>query len=153
MSMRRKNKALNPNMTDTLVGAGSTVEGKITSKAGLRIEGRVVGDVHCEGDVTIGEHGKLESNIHARNVYNAGVVEGSVVTRGMLTITPTGRVIGDIDVQALSIAQGGVFQGQSRMEIKPELSNAPAAAADAAAKDRNDRKSRFQKLEKEAVNK
>jgi cytoskeletal protein CcmA (bactofilin family) len=150
--MRRKNKAPNPNAIDTLVGPCSTVEGKIFSKAGIRIEGRVVGDVHCEGDVTIGVNGRLESNIHARNVYNAGHVEGNVVTRGILSITPTGRVIGDIDVQALNVARGGVFQGQSRMDLKPE--EVPDAfSADSSGKDRNGRKSRLQKVEKEAVNK
>lgn len=144
--MRRKSKELNPSSTDTLVGLGSTIEGNLHSKASLRIEGQVVGDVYCEGDVTIGEKANLQSNVSARNVYNAGKIEGSVVTRGVLSITQTGKVIGDISVRSLSIAEGGLFQGSSRM-------TSPQEEAQDKSKGGQDRKSHLQKVEKEAVNK
>jgi cytoskeletal protein CcmA (bactofilin family) len=149
--MIRKSKELNPNSTDTLVGLGSTVEGNITSKASLRIEGQLLGDIFCEGDVTIGEKAKLLSNISARNVYNAGQIEGSIQTRGVLTITPTGKVAGDINVKSLSIAEGGIFQGSSKMVTIPET---PVNDRDKPSEpDRLDRKTHLQKVEKEAVNK
>jgi cytoskeletal protein CcmA (bactofilin family) len=110
---------LNPNMTDTLIGEGTIVEGSITSAASLRIEGHVTGDIHCTGDVTIGEKGLAASEITARNIINAGTIRGSVKTTGKLTITATGKVQGNIQVATLVIADGGAFEGTSKMELKP----------------------------------
>lgn len=147
--MRRSRKETNPNTTDTLIGPGTCVKGNITSKAGLRIEGQLTGDVNCEGDISIGENGRLQSSITARNVYNAGVVEGSIHTRGLLTITQTGKVIGEISAKSLIIAEGGVFQGTSRMEDRagtPEPEKLPGTG------DQKDRINHLKKVEKEAVN-
>lgn len=113
----KENKKTNPNTTDTLIGEKSVVEGNITSKASLRIEGKVKGDIKCEGDVIIGKNAELTSNILARNVINAGSITGSIKTDAMLTITSTGKVKGDIHVRSLSIAEGGVFIGSSKMDV------------------------------------
>jgi len=115
--------------TDTLIGEGSVFEGNIKSQASLRIEGRMIGDIECGGDVTIGENGKAQSNIAARNVVVAGVVQGDITTRGTLTLTATGRLYGNLSAHSLVIAEGAVFQGASKMEGK-------TAAADGKATDK-----------------
>lgn len=73
------------------------------------------GDIECVGDVTIGEHGMAKSNISARNVTIAGVVSGNITTKGILSITSTGQLFGNATSQSLVIAEGGIFQGQSKM--------------------------------------
>lgn len=111
-----KSKAkLNPNTTDTLVGEGSVFEGRIRSQASLRVEGNINGDIECVGDVTIGENGVARSNIAARNVTIAGKVYGNVTAKGLLTITATGQLYGNTMTKSLVIAEGGIFQGQSKM--------------------------------------
>lgn len=116
--MFAKKKPLNPNTTDTLIGEGSTFEGKIKSEASIRIEGHIVGDVECAGDVTVGESGVVKSNIAARSVIVAGIVQGNVVAKGTLRIMATGQLLGNATSLALIIDEGGVFQGFSRMESK-----------------------------------
>lgn len=116
--MFRIRKSMNPNTTDTLIGEGTVVEGSITSAASLRIEGHVLGDIHCSGDVTVGQKGLVHSDINARNILNGGTIQGSVSTKGKLTITDTGKVQGSISVASLTIAEGGLFHGTSRMEPK-----------------------------------
>ncbi len=111
-------KNANPNDTDTIIGEGSKVEGKVTSKAGLRLDGQIDGDITCAGDVTIGPKGSANSQIRARNVYNAGTIHGGVITDGLLSISESGKLYGNIRAGALSIAQGGLFQGESHMETK-----------------------------------
>lgn len=118
--MLRLSKQMNLHSTDTLIGEGTVVEGSITSAAGLRIEGHVHGEIHCSGDVTIGEKGLVHCDINARNIMNGGTIHGAVSTRGKLTITQTGKVQGSISVASLAIAEGGLFQGTSRMEAKQE---------------------------------
>jgi cytoskeletal protein CcmA (bactofilin family) len=113
-----KKKQMNPNITDTLVGEGSHFEGRIKSEASLRIEGMVTGDMECTGDVTVGEHGVVKSNITARNIIIAGSVHGNIMTKGILKITATGKLYGNTSAASLMIDEGGVFQGTSKMETK-----------------------------------
>jgi cytoskeletal protein CcmA (bactofilin family) len=113
---KSKKSKIDPNMTDTLIGEGTHFEGKINSAAGIRIEGHLVGDIVCEGDVTIGEHGRADSNIRARHVILAGQVKGNITASGKLTIMATGKLYGNLTAHELSIESGGVFQGTSRME-------------------------------------
>jgi cytoskeletal protein CcmA (bactofilin family) len=113
-----KKKQMNPNITDTLVGEGSQFEGRIKSEASLRIEGMVTGDMECTGDVTVGEHGVVKSNIIARNIIIAGTVHGNIMTKGFLKITVTGKLYGNTTAASLMIDEGGIFQGTSKMETK-----------------------------------
>jgi len=48
---KNKKKKIDPNMTDTLIGEGTTFEGKISSQAGIRVEGQMIGNIECEGDI------------------------------------------------------------------------------------------------------
>ncbi|OXM85157.1 bactofilin family protein [Paenibacillus rigui] len=102
--------------TDTLIGEGTLFEGRIKSEASIRIEGQITGDVDCAGDVTIGEHGVVKSNVIARNVILAGHVHGNVLCKGKLTIRSTGKLYGNTTAQSLIIDEGGVFQGTSKMD-------------------------------------
>lgn len=140
--MFKKTKNLmNPNTTDTLIGEGTSFEGRIKSEASIRIEGGITGDIDCAGDVIIGEHGVVKSNISARDVVLAGSVHGNITTKGKLTITSTGALNGNISAASFIIEEGGVFQGSSKMETKsavpvpvpnnePETGNRPVAAPD-----------------------
>ncbi|RKP44290.1 polymer-forming cytoskeletal protein [Cohnella endophytica] len=123
---KKKTAKIDPNMTDTLIGEGTTFEGKIKSQAGIRVEGQLVGDMDCAGDITIGENGIARSNIKARNVIVAGQVIGNVSATGKLTIKNTGKLHGNLSALELSIESGAVFQGMSMMDVKDAPLIAPA---------------------------
>lgn len=111
-----KSTTLDPDTTDTLIGEGSVFEGKIKSVASIRIEGEIIGDIDCEGDVTIGDKGTARSNIVARNIIIAGSVNGDVQAKSKLTITSKGKLHGNLTATSLIIEEGSVFEGTSRME-------------------------------------
>jgi cytoskeletal protein CcmA (bactofilin family) len=117
-----KKQAINPNTTDTLIGEGTVFEGRIKSEASVRIEGQITGDIECTGDVTVGEKGVVRSNISARDVILAGTIHGNVITKGKLTITGTGSLHGNTSAASFIIDEGGVFQGNSKMETKSSAS-------------------------------
>lgn len=121
MFKNSKRTKINPNSTDTLIGEGSSFEGKIKSEAGLRVEGQIIGDIECEGDVTIGENGIARSHVRARNVIIAGQVTGNVSASGKLTIKATGKLRGNLSAQELSIESGGVFHGLSKMDVSNDI--------------------------------
>lgn len=113
-----KKKKLDPNSTDTVIGEGTLFEGRIKSEASMRIEGKIVGDIECTGDLTIGEHGNLTSNIIARDVAIAGNLKGNITSKGKVTITAKGNITGNITYEKLVIEEGAVFQGSSRQELQ-----------------------------------
>ncbi|WP_240762416.1 bactofilin family protein [Paenibacillus thalictri] len=110
----KKKTHLKTGATDTLIGEGTVFTGKLSSEAGIRIEGQVIGDIISKGEVTIGEKGAVHSTVSAKDVVIAGSVNGKVVA-AKLTITPTGRMIGSIQAEKLVIDQGALFQGTSDM--------------------------------------
>ena len=116
--MFKDNKRLGT--TDTLIGQGTHIDGKLTSEAGIRIEGEYHGEIECNGDVIIGECGIVKSAITARDVIVAGKVIGDITTKGRLTITASGQIHGNIVTGSLLIQDGGSFNGSSRMERTPE---------------------------------
>ncbi|MNP45802.1 Polymer-forming cytoskeletal [compost metagenome] len=110
---RRSNKG--SMATDTLIGQGSEITGKISCEANLRIEGKFNGEIETQGDVTVGEFAVARSNIQAREVFIAGKVYGDIATTGRLMITATGHMFGDVSAASLIIMEGGALSGTSKM--------------------------------------
>lgn len=118
-----KKQSVNPDTMDTLIGEGTIFEGKITSAAGVRIEGQLTGDISCEGDVTIGEKANVKSSISSRDITIAGTVHGNAKAKGKITITSKGELYGNVSGPSFIIEEGGIFQGISKMKEpsgKPE---------------------------------
>ncbi|MCU6711750.1 polymer-forming cytoskeletal protein [Paenibacillus sp. J5C_2022] len=112
---KTKSGKVNPDTTDTLIGAGTVLEGTLKSQAGIRIEGTVIGDIVSSGDVIIGEGGRAQSNITARDLMLAGQLDGNAEVSGKLTICATGVLNGNISAGSLIIEAGGAFNGSSKM--------------------------------------
>ncbi|WP_168119672.1 polymer-forming cytoskeletal protein [Paenibacillus sp. HB172176] len=113
---KSETKKINPDTTDTLIGVGTVFEGNLQSQASIRIEGKLLGDMLVEGDVTIGESGYAKSNITTRDLVLAGRLEGDVEAKGKLTICSTGVLNGNITAESFIIEAGGVFNGNSKMK-------------------------------------
>jgi cytoskeletal protein CcmA (bactofilin family) len=114
-------RKLDPKTVDTVIGEGTTFEGNVKSEASVNVEGEINGNLEGAGTVTIGQKGVVKSNISATEVIIAGTVHGNVRTSKNLTITATGHLHGDSNARSLTIDEGGVFLGTSKMEeIKAE---------------------------------
>jgi|SRR5690606_35681305 len=114
MGFRRKKQSL-AQATDTLIGAGTEIEGTLKTKAGLRIEGHFKGTIECQGDLVVGKHGTVRSQVTARNVTVAGKIFGEVTARDQLVILTQGEIEGNISAASLVIEEGAKFNGVSRM--------------------------------------
>jgi cytoskeletal protein CcmA (bactofilin family) len=97
------------------IARGTVLEGKITTKGDIRVEGKVIGTITCDAKLVIGDHGVVEGHIDARNAYIAGEVHGTVVVRELLQLQEKGRIEGDIYTQKLSVQVGATFTGNCRM--------------------------------------
>lgn len=123
--------------TDTLIGQGTHIEGKLICEASLRIEGEYSGDIECLGDIIIGESGIARCNITAKDLTIAGKVFGEIVTKGRLTITATGQVTGNVVAQTLIIHDGGMINGTCRMDTTADSHTRPLSETDIALNNSN----------------
>lgn len=101
--------------TQSLIGAGMVITGDIRFSGGLRIDGKVVGNVRCvegqQGALAISEKGCVEGNIEvARQLIN-GMVTGRVEARDFVRLQPKARVTCDIAYGTVEIQPGAVLDG------------------------------------------
>lgn len=109
-----KKSTTHDNVLNT-IARGTVLEGKITTKGDIRVEGKVIGTITCDAKLVIGEHGSVEGVVDSRNAFIAGEVKGEVVVRELLQLQEKGRIEGDIYTQKLSVQVGATFTGNCRM--------------------------------------
>ena len=104
------------NNIECLIGAGTTVEGNITFAGGLRVDGRVRGDVIAAegqpGTLVLSEQAQIEGEIHVSHVVINGTVIGPVHAAEYVELQPKANVTGDVHYRTLEIQLGAVVQGR-----------------------------------------
>ena len=113
--MARFKKDSDMNRLDTLVGNDTVFEGTLTSKESICIEGSVKGRIISEGNIVVGENGRVEADVFADTVLIGGEVNGNIVAKTKLEITTHGKLRGDIKTGSLIIAEGVLFEGKCQM--------------------------------------
>ncbi len=119
--MARRTDALGVTGADTIIGPGVVVTGNLYSEGDIFIDGEVTGDIKTVGDVTLGVNAVIKANIAALNVVVGGTLTGNILAQGEASITESGQVHGDVGSAGLSIANGGQFEGRSRVISAPQL--------------------------------
>ena len=100
---------------NTILGKGSVIEGKITIKNSVRVDGRVVGEISSTGTITVGEKGEVEGDIIAQRAVIGGKVKGTI-SASLKTILESQSVfIGDLSTAKLTIDEGAMFEGRCLM--------------------------------------
>ncbi|WP_010097968.1 bactofilin family protein [Ornithinibacillus scapharcae] len=97
----------------TIIGSETVIEGKITLPNSLRVDGKVIGEIDCSGDVYIGKDAYVEPSIKAKNVVIAGEVKGEVETIEKIQIEAKGKLNGNATSRGIVIEDGGLFSGNS----------------------------------------
>lgn len=100
---------------DSLIGVDAEIKGHIVSKATVRIDGKLEGDMNCEGDIIIGREGKIRGDLKAKNVVIGGKIIGNIAGEFKVEILEGGQVVGDIKAPTVVIAEGGMFEGHCEM--------------------------------------
>ena len=95
------------------------------------IEGRLRGNLHCDGTATINFSGKIPGRLTARHVVIErktsihcfrrmrvssieirGQMSGEIIAQTMVTIYKKGSLEGNVTAKAITVEKGGVFSGQ-----------------------------------------
>ena len=86
----------------------------------LRINGTFEGLLNTKGSLMIGENAVVNADITGESIIVAGKVSGNITALKDLKLISPARVIGDIRSPLLSIAEGAIFDGTSRMLSKAD---------------------------------
>ncbi|WP_054696085.1 bactofilin family protein [Syntrophomonas palmitatica] len=107
---------------ESIIAAGVEIKGDVAAQGSIRVDGAVEGKLNLKGDLVLGEKAHIKGEIRVNNIILAGKVEGTVHAGGRLEITSTGQMNGDIICSSISIEEGGILQGSSRMSMNKEKS-------------------------------
>jgi cytoskeletal protein CcmA (bactofilin family) len=113
----------------SLIAEGSQINGNISFTDGLRVDGKVTGNIHASEEVcsilVISEIATITGEITADHIIINGSVKGPIHARKMLELQPKARIEGDVRYAALEMHQGALITGQLRPiladEEKPTL--------------------------------
>lgn len=112
--------------TTAMIGESVKIQGDLSGKEDLIINGNVEGTVDFrESNVSVGEKGKVNANITARNITVAGELKGELRGSEQVSIKPSGRVTGDIRAPRVVLNDGCQFKGLVDMEDKPSVPAEP----------------------------
>ena len=97
---------------NSMIGEGSAFEGKFFIQGSLQIDGKFDGAITTEDTISIGQTGKVKTNITARKAMVAGTVIGNIKAHDEVVLQETGRVLGDITTPNLVLQRGTVLLGK-----------------------------------------
>ncbi|MBW7868186.1 MAG: polymer-forming cytoskeletal protein [Brumimicrobium sp.] len=117
----KKNYSENPDKLNRLV-SGTEIFGDISTASSLRIDGKIKGNVQCEGKLVLGEEGFIDGHITAIEVEINGTVTGNIESSTVLTLHKTANVYGNIITARLIIddgakLEGNIFTGEKKNAI------------------------------------
>jgi len=113
----KSNKPNKPNnRIDSLIGAGTTIEGNVIFTGGLRIDGVVRGNVSASGEqsgtLVVSEQARIDGEVTVSHVVINGAVNGPIHSSEFLELQPQARLTGDVEYSAIEMHLGAIVQGR-----------------------------------------
>lgn len=104
--------------SNTIIGAGTSIEGNVESSDNLRVEGNLKGVIKTKSKIVLGSSAMVEGDIIARNVEIQGTVKGKIEVSELLILGEGCKVQGDIITNKLEVRDGASFNGDCSMGVK-----------------------------------
>jgi len=116
MWQRKKKRPCPQKRIDSLIGAGTVIHGNVTFSGGLRIDGKVHGNVVAAngdpGTLVLGESARVVGEITVTHVVINGMVHGPLLAKEHVELQPKARVVGDVTYRTLEMHVGAVIRGR-----------------------------------------
>ena len=104
-------------MASTVIGAGITIEGEITSDEDVVVQGTLRGRLVAKDAVSVEQTGAVEADISAGPVSVAGSVVGNIVSSDRVDLQNGSKVVGNVKATRITIADGAQFKGNVDMDV------------------------------------
>lgn len=114
--MFRKQSNKPQNRIDSLIGAGTRIEGNVTFVGGLRVDGEIAGNVTAADDqastLVVSEKARIDGEIRVSHLVVNGAINGPVHAAEFLELQARSRVNGDVHYNTLEMQLGAVVEGR-----------------------------------------
>ena len=110
-------KASKPqNRIDSLIGAGTKIEGNVSFSGGLRVDGEIQGNVSAVTDqpstLVLSEQARIDGEIKVSHLVVNGAINGPVWASEFLELQPRSRVTGDVHYSTIEMHLGAIVEGR-----------------------------------------
>ncbi len=105
---------------------GTTITGDINSNEGIRLDGKLLGNLTTKGKLVVGVTGYIKGEIKCNNSDIEGKIEGKIYVNELLSLKSTAKIFGDITTNKLAVEPNAIFTGTCNMgseqnnDTKPE---------------------------------
>lgn len=132
----RRKSGLEVTKLTSLIAPNVEIHGDVVFSGGLRVDGRVHGNVRNEssgpGLLVLSEHGSVTGNVEVHDAVVNGTINGDLSVGHFLELQSRARVSGNISYRKLQMECGAAIDG--RLQSLGEA-NSPALAAPAPRED------------------
>jgi cytoskeletal protein CcmA (bactofilin family) len=109
------------------VGRTLSIKGELAGDEDLVVDGEFSGTIELGGhSVTVGAQGRVQADVHAREIIIEGTLRGKLRATERLMIARTGNVVGDLVAARVVIEDGAYFKGS--IDIQKPGEEKPARA-------------------------
>ena len=109
------NEKTNGGSGATLISAGTTLKGDISSNSDLRIDGNIIGNVSSGAKIVVGASGNVEGDLSGNQADIVGKVSGNIKTKDLLQLRGDCVVNGNVYAGKLQVEPTAIFNGQCHM--------------------------------------
>lgn len=103
------------NTIDTLVGSRTELKGDISFSGGLRIDGKLKGNITAKGDgnstLVLSENAVVVGNVTVPHIITNGTIKGTVRASERIELQPKAEIAGDVYYKVMEIAAGAIVNG------------------------------------------
>jgi cytoskeletal protein CcmA (bactofilin family) len=100
-----------------VLAADVEIKGNLKFAGELTFEGKLEGEIHSEGILTLGDTAVINGNINAQSVVVRGKINGNIIAKEKIEIKAKTEMFGDIRAAKLAIEEGVTFVGKT--EVNP----------------------------------
>jgi len=103
------------NTIDTLVGVRTELKGDISFSGGLRIDGKLKGNITAKGDgnstLVLSENAVVIGNVTVPHIITNGTIKGTVRASERIELQPKAEIAGDVYYKVMEISAGAIVNG------------------------------------------
>ena len=112
----KKHKHHQDDRIESLIGGGTVVTGDICFSGGLRIDGKVVGNVSASdvkaGTLVASEKAHIEGKVVCTHLILNGEIVGPIEVSQYVELQPKARIRGDLSYKTLEMHPGAIVDGR-----------------------------------------
>ncbi len=123
MFFKKKKKKLGA--INTLIDKDNVIRGNYSYSGGLRLDGKIYGDLTVEedsgGTLIMGEQSRIKGSVLVDTAIIAGEIIGDVICYDYLELQPNSVIKGNIEYNLIEIHAGATVNGELKQITKAQM--------------------------------